>query len=476
MTDLRLPPAASPPPERDSSGIIDWPSVREHLGFALRATGRRPIVAALCFLAVASIGPLSLKVMPKVYRVEATVTAARNPVISTLAYPVLQRSFESDDPAQAAHDAIMRRDNLEAIAKETDLVARFERTRSPIGQLRDRLKIAVSGRPPTPEEKFEAMIERLEKRLTIDVPGAAPGASAAAAKDKVVLAVEWPDAETAKLLVETAARRFFEGRRERELSMVRDAMGVLEVHAASIQSEVEAKVKKVHALEVGLVRNQTALSHSDRGQRGRVPQEETLARLRANLEAKKIASAEIERFRQQRGQELREELARQRSAYSEKHPDVVRTRKLLDSVSEPPAQLGTLRSDIAELEQQLEQASATVSRLVDDENPSLEYARTELRLLLTQYSTIRDRIDGAKVEMKAAEAGFEHRYGFTVPPRIPRKPIGPIPVLALVAGVLGGLVLALFTVTALDARSGRLLERWQVERVLGVRVLGELRA
>jgi hypothetical protein len=46
----------------------------------------------------------------------------------------------------------------------------------------------------------------------------------------------------------------------------------------------------------------------------------------------------------------------------------------------------------------------------------------------------------------------------------------------IAGGLLGGLLLALFVASALDARSGRLEERWQVERGLGVRVVGELRS
>jgi hypothetical protein len=477
MTEPRSqPPESSRPPETESPGIVDWPALRDHLGFALRAVRRRPFVATLCFLAVAALGPLSLVVMPKTYRLEAIFTAARNPVVSTLTYPVLQRSFESDDAAQAAHDAIMRRDNLEALCEETGLLERFEQTRAPLGRLVDRIQAAVTGRERTREERIVALVERLEKRLTIEVPGAQPGASALAPRDRVAMTIDWPDAETGKLLLETAARRFFDGRRERERALVKDAVGVLEVRAASLQDEIGAQVKKVHELEVGLVRGNPALSRTYRAPRGRVPQEEALVRLRATLEAKKLAAHEIERFRDTRGEELREELARLRAGYSEQHPAVIRTRKLLEDVSTPPPQLSALRTDIVTLEQDLERASAIAARLVDDEDPALEYQRTELRLLLAQYTAIRERIDGARVESDASSAGFGHRYAFTVPPRIPREPIRPIPLLAIASGILGGLLFAVLCAAALDARSGRILERWQLERTLRLRVLGELRA
>jgi hypothetical protein len=430
----------------------------------------------LCFLAIASLGPVSLAVMPRTYEVEAIVTAARNPIVSTLAYPVLQRPFESEDPAQVAHDMILRRDNLEALIEETGLLEQWLRTRAPLVRLRDRVLELVTGKEPTREERIEALVERLEKRFKIEVPGAQPGAPPSAAKDRIVMTLQWPHAETAKVLVDTAARRFFENRREREVSMVRDAVGVLEVHAASLRREIEAKVREVHELELGLVRGNTALSRTERSQRGRVPEEQALARLRATLDSKKVALAELERLTEVRSDALRTEYARIRTTYSEEHPEVVRTRKLLERLSDPPGQLATLRSEIVELEQDVDRAGARLARLVDGEDPALEYQRTELRLLLTQYSTVRDRIDGARVETQAAKAGFGHRYGFTVPPRIPTKPIRPIASLAIAAGVLAGALFSLFATAALDARSGRIIERWQIERTLHLRVVGEMRS
>ena len=200
-----------------------------------------------------------------------------------------------------------------------------------------------------------------------------------------------------------------------------------------------------------------------------------MARLRASLEAKRIAATEVDRMREQRHEDAREELSRLRAMYSEQHPTVQRTKKLVESLESPAPQVAGLRADIAELEQELDRASTKVSRLVDTESPELEYERTELRVLLAQYATVRDRIDGARVEMQASQAAFDHRYGFTVPPRLPRRPVGPIAPLVIGSGILGGLLLALFAASALDARSGRLLERWQLERGLGVRVVGELR-
>jgi hypothetical protein len=464
------------PPEGDPGALVDWRRVRERLGFALRAAGRRPFTAALCFLVLASLGPVSLAVMPRTWRVEAVVTASRNPVVSTFADPVLLRPFDAGEAADVARDAILRRDNLVALAEETQLLERTQEARAPATRLRDRALELVTGRVPTREKRMEALVETLEKRLALSVPGAQPGAPHGAARDRILLSLEWPDAELARRVVDAAARRFFETRRERERAMSADAMAVLEGRAAAVRKDIEAKVKEIHGLELAMLRGSPALSRTYRAPRGRVPQEQELAQLRTTLESKKLALAEVERFNQHRAEELRAELARQRTTYADQHPMLARTREVLERLAEPSPRVDALRAEISGLEREFQQASERAARLVDDEDPALEYQRTELRLLLAQYTSVRDRLDGARVESAIAEAGFDRRHAFTVPALLPLRPKWPVPALSLAAGVLGGALLALLAAAALDARSGKVLERWQLERRLGLRVVGEFKA
>jgi uncharacterized protein involved in exopolysaccharide biosynthesis len=227
---------------------------------------------------------------------------------------------------------------------------------------------------------------------------------------------------------------------------------------------------------VAMLRGNPALSRTFRAPRGRVPQEEDLARLRATLDSKKLALAELDRIADRQTEELRAELARERTAYGEQHPVIARTKEILDRVSAPSPRGDALRAEIAGLEQEFQRASEKAARLVDDEDPALEVQRTELRLLLAQYTSLRERLDGARVESAIAQAGFDRRYAFAVPPVLPRRPEWPSAPLSIAASVLGALLLTLFLAAALDARSGKLLERWQLERTLGLRVLGEFRA
>jgi hypothetical protein len=463
-------------PDHDPGALIDWPRLRARIGFALRAVGRRPVVAACCFLAIAALGPVSLVVAPRTWRVQEVLTASREPVVSTAGDPVLLRPFGAEDAASEARDAILRKDNLAALVDETRLVERTLAAHSPLGRARDRFVELVVGRARTREERRQDLIEALQKKLAITQPGTEPGAPAGAPHDRVQLTLEWPDGEAARAVLDAAGRRFFEQRREREVATARDVLAVLEERATAVQGEIEAKVQKLHELELAMLRGGPSLSRTYRAPRGRVPEETDLVRLRVAVESRKAALADLERLRQARSEELRAELTRERAAYGEQHPVIARTREVLAGVEAPSPQADALRAEIAGLEQEFARASERAARLVDDEDPALEYQRTELRVLLARSTTLRDRIDAARVESGVARAGFDRRYAFAVPPVVPRRPERPIAALSIAAAVLGGALLALLVASTLDLRSGVVLERSQLEERMGIPVFGELRA
>jgi hypothetical protein len=464
------------PPEHDPGALVDWAQLRARIGFALRAVRRRPLVATCCFVAIAALGPVSLAVAPKTWRVEAVVTAEHDPVVSTVADPVLLRPFGGDDAANAARDAILRRDNLLALVDETGLIDRALAGRSPLARVRDLALELAEGHAKTREDRRRDLVEALEKKLTVKVPGAEPGAPAGAPRDRILLALEWSDGEAARRVLDAAVRRFFEERRAREEATGRDVVAVLDERAAAVRDEIEAKVGKIHGLELAMLRGNPSLARSFRAPQGRVPQEQELMRLRISLESRKAALADLERLRQARAEELRAQLTRERVAYGEQHPALARTREVLAGVEAPSPQASAMRAEIAGLEQEFSRASERAARLVDDEDPSLEYERTELRILLARATTLRDRVDAARVESAVARAGFDRRYAFAVPPVVPRRPERPIPALSIAAGLLGGALLALLVAAVLDLRSGVVLERSQLEERMGLRVLGELRA
>jgi hypothetical protein len=476
MNTALLPLEPVRPPDQDPGALVDWALLRARIGFALRAVKRRPLLSILCFLAVAALGPVSLLVAPKTWRLEATLTADKDPVVSTVADPVLLRAAGAEDPASEAHDAILRKDNLLALVDDTRLVDRTHAARAPLGRARDRIVELVLGRARTLEERRQDLAEALEKKLTVTVPGAEPGAPAGAPRDRIQLALEWSDAGAARAILEGAGRRFFEERRAREAATGREVVAVLEERVGAVDGEIAAKVGKIHELELAMLRGNPSLARTYRAPLGRVPQEEELARLRVTLESRKATLADLERLRQARTEELRAELTRERAAYGEQHPAIARTREILAGVEAPSAQAAALRAEIAGLEQDLARAGERAARLVDDEDPSLEYQRSDLRLLLARATTLRDRLEAARVESAIGRAGFDRRYAFAVPPVLPRRPVRPIAALQLAAALVGAALLTLLSATVLDLRSGRVLEPSQLEEQMGLPVLGALKA
>jgi uncharacterized protein involved in exopolysaccharide biosynthesis len=99
------------------------------------------------------------------------------------------------------------------------------------------------------------------------------------------------------------------------------------------------------------------------------------------------------------------------------------------------------------------------------------YARARLRDAIEKYSTLRAQIETTQIDFDTAEAAFKYRYSVIDPPLFPKGPSKPNASLLVVAGLLGGLAVAIFAAVAADLRSGRFIERWQVERALSLPTL-----
>ena len=177
-----------------------------------------------------------------------------------------------------------------------------------------------------------------------------------------------------------------------------------------------------------------------------------------------------------------------RTALGPKHPDVINAVRELEVQSFPPEALATLRSEYALLEQderRLQAAAGIASRrseifeslpdLGPSVDPDLERALQGYRQSETVYNELVDRLDNARVEMDAAQAGFSYRYIVTLPPVLPRRAEKPEPAKVMTGASVAAVALAILLALLADIRSRRVLEPWQIERLLGLRLLGELR-
>jgi uncharacterized protein involved in exopolysaccharide biosynthesis len=456
--------------------LFDWTLLRDWARFAARAVRRHPLLASAAFALVVALGVAAAWALPRTYEVEATVLALRNPVVSALSNPGVNRPSESDAPTRAAREAILRRDNLVALIERTDLLARWEATRAPAGRLRDALARALSSREPTRAERTAALVERLEEKLLVDVSDAT-----------ITLTLRWPDPEAAHDLVSAAVQGFLDDRRASETGMVGDAIGILEAHAAGLEAQIEEAVAAVEERQRAVLLGLTPAGRA--GEEARGARAEELTKLAARLGARRREIQNLVELRQRKLEELEAQLARQQALYAPGHPGLESTRGTIAGLAGGSPHLARLEREAADLEAEIARrggdpgaAGALVAALggaggseLERGDPVLEQRRSRLRMLLASDASARERIDGARVELQTAEASFKYRYGIVTPPELPDGPAKPTATLLVLAALVGGGLFAIFAAAAVDLRSGVLLERWQLERTLGVPVVAELR-
>jgi hypothetical protein len=155
--------------------------------------------------------------------------------------------------------------------------------------------------------------------------------------------------------------------------------------------------------------------------------------------------------------ELKEEIRRLESLLA------ARTGGTVPTFTAPTA--GSVRDEVA----------ATQARIAEIDDPRLDFERGQVEALLRRRTGLVQRIDAARIELDTAQAAFQERYSVISPPQLPKGPLRPLGLILWVAGVVGGILAAIGATALYDVYSGRVNERWQVERDLGLIVLAETR-
>ncbi|HTO99006.1 MAG TPA: hypothetical protein VMK66_18275 [Myxococcales bacterium] len=474
--------------ESENPDLFDYQALRNYFGFVVGAAVRRKFLALGVFASIMGLTVGALKVLPRTYHVESKLLAQRNQTIAALSNP--GRSLGWDDvPLRAATETVLRHDNLVSLVQQTDLVRRWPLTRAPLPRLKDRIMLALRG-PIAPEDQQAALVGSLGVQLKVTL-----------GDGTVTISVDWPDAETAFELVESAQQNFLEARHVAEVSTVSEAISLLEAHALRLRATIDASVEQISKANEGKAPKAAAPVV----RKLRPPREPTMdpevAQLQVMLEGKRRAIKDLEEFHAKRLAELQARLADQKRVYSDLHPAVIEVQERIDVLQKQgPAQLVTLKQEERDLEAEILQRHGSIdrgdsnapkvslgplpshilrlerdAREMESDDPAVEHAKSELQFAMSKYGALLDRIDSARMELDTSRAAFKHRYTVIAPAEKPRFPIKPDRTRILFAALVGGLVMALFATTAADIRSGRILERWQVERQVGLEILADVR-
>jgi uncharacterized protein involved in exopolysaccharide biosynthesis len=460
----------SPPPtpyaayEGPREELFDWVKVRRYAVLALGSIRRRPFLFLLVAGGLVALSAGALKVLPKTYEVQCHLLAQNNAVLA-----VQSDANPLTAPTRSAAETIRRRDNLQAIIRQTNLLQEWPRRRAPLPRAKDWLMREL-GKTQTERELTEGLIGLLEKNLTV---WTTPDAT-------VAIRLHWPDPILAYRLVDAAQQNYLEQRHVLEVQTIAEQISILEGHAAALKKNIENEVTELQRLREHFApkggRAAAAPAMPVKAMDPNVP------KLRVMLDAKRRSIADLEEYRRRHILELQTKLAEQRVVLSENHPMVQDLQRSIETLQIESPQLATLRQEERDLRRQLagssdeaDAASSGAPNIPADlfrgfgavEDSSVEYARAQLRYTVQEYAVMRDRIDRARVDFDTARAAFKYRYSVVTPPEVPRGPVKPKAMLVMIAAVVAGLGLGLFATTFADLRAGRVLKRWQLEDLLG---------
>jgi uncharacterized protein involved in exopolysaccharide biosynthesis len=473
---------------------FDVAIVFEILGFIWRAGLRRPLLAIGVFVVVATAGVSVATNIPKIYNAQVKLLVQRDLVTPALSNPGAIR-HEADNPARNVSDMIMRRDNLVALVKETNLVDRWAASRPWGSRWKDRVYEALGAVQPSDEDRVTMLAQTLEKRLVVTSD-----------ESTLTISVDWQDPHIAYELVTLVQKNFIESRYDAAVTAIQDAIEVLEGHAkvegeqvdrdlAAYQATIDAQNAPALAppppsdepksLPVAAVSPTSTRASA-------APPDPDLQRA---LEEKQRQIRVLEEQSDRELESLKQQLLQAQLTLTAQHPTVIALQQRLDTLSKGSPELLMLKSEERALLAQMAVASALSTSAAPAvrfgaphvlppasdkgdkfrvEDPRSATARVQLESSMRRYQDVIARLDSARLELDITRTTYQYRYSVITPAEVPRGPKKRTSFMVGVGSVVAGLLLGFLVAAGADFKSGLLLETWQVRRRLKLDVLSEL--
>jgi uncharacterized protein involved in exopolysaccharide biosynthesis len=470
----------------ESAELFDWALIGSYATFVFHSIWRHKPLFLLVWSGIIAFSVGLMLALPKTYQVKTTLQAQRNQVMASLSNPGRSVPFDADAPTRLAAETVQRYDNLIALIQQTEMIKKWPLHRAPLMKVKDFVWPHLF-KQPTPEEQIDNFVYYLRNRLWVQT-----------GEGTVTIGIEFPDAQLAYSLVETALQNFLEARHAADVSSIAEAITLLEGRVEVAHQALAASLQQLQTLrDARAGRLGKRASKSAAESREPAPIDPEAARLLVTIQSKRRAISDLEEFRRRKINELQTRLQEQRATYSATHPAVLDTEQSLEAVRRDSPQVAVLRRELASLEAELkktgvadplaqEMGRATpvviqAERLGfidprEEDDPQIGYAREQVRFALSNYNSFLDRIEAARLELDSARAAFKYRYTIITPVQRPRGPIKPKPALVIGASLIAGLVLAVLSTTLVDLHSRKLLENWQVERQLKLPLIAEVRS
>jgi uncharacterized protein involved in exopolysaccharide biosynthesis len=422
------------------------------------------------------------------YRAEARILAQRQQAIASLA----RANLTEEQPTRAASELIHQRENLVDLIKLAGLLEKPAKL-GPLDRAWNEI-VRLTGGARDEEDPVEQLVRVLDRHLKVE-----------AGETTIGVELDWPNPQQAYLIVDGALQNFLEVRHVQEVTALDEAIAILRSRAARLHAELaQATDETRRALEQAAVRaaprsrivipTPTPTSTPAPGPQRQASDEE-LARVKATLESKQRAIADVEEFRRRRLAELTVQYDSRRAIYTEDYPEMVKLRLDIAALSRDSSQLTALREEERKLRDEYEALGArqpqppppppqrepalapveVAQPPVVGASPANIEQSERVRDARHRYEQVMESLNQAQVELDTARSAFSHRYRVTWPAQVPKRPVSPKPLKVLGIGGIASLVLALLGAVLAEWRAGQVLDRWQIEGGLGLPILGQVR-
>ncbi len=504
--------------------------VIHYAGFTCRAVWRRKILVIVSFLLTFSMIAAATRLAPRTYHIEVTLLTQHSIIIASLTNPARVIPYDVYAPTRAAAEMVLRRDNIIALIRQTDLMNEWDRTRPPLLRLYDGWNARIRGHAPSADEKLDNLVDQIERRMSVSTDPGSDGL--------VTISLDWPDPGSGYQLVERARQSFLQARSVSETQAITEALKLLEGYATTLRADLQTTLDEL-ARTRSLALSQQAtmprlarrsgpiarvLDIADSAGGATADQDDQLVdpgtladprlgRLKNAATTKRSELARLESEQKRKLDQLQAQLSVASTIYTPNHPTVQSLQQSVAALRHDSPQIVLLRHDLDELEGQAdEQAALAAERLIratirqhvarprkpasappnvapttpaPTDMPNLpggarpdavvEFATARLRTQLNQLHGVLERTDTARIELEIAKGAFKHRYSVVSPAEQPSNPTFPNTSRILIAGFVASLIFALAAAVAADISGRRILEAWQLPRQLGLRVLGAAR-
>jgi uncharacterized protein involved in exopolysaccharide biosynthesis len=441
--------AASPPEPLDDDQLFDFNRLREYAGVVLEAVWRYRVVALVTFVLAVAATTAVANMWPKSYDADGRLLLQRNELMASLVNPGRTIPRDAQSPTLAAQEIVLRRENVLALMKATNLLEQWEATRSPLLRARDGI-MRLFRSTPTEDERLDAMAGLVEQRLQVGTSD----------EGVVSFSIRWPDAQMAYRLTDEAMKSFLEYRRATELAAITESIAILDRSIETLEAQIAQTIAQLP---------RRAGRPVARSVRPAGPSPQTvvrLSRLKTVLEAQQQEVRRLAGIQSQQLSEAQGRLTAAQTIYTQDHPTVLALRQAVTHLSRDSPELVEARREARDLEAEYDALSVKVGAATEAQSRSFaimneplapaldplslvtlgdetEPVSLRLRVEMSQLASLRERANAARAELSSAEAGFKFRYSVTRPPRPPRRPSGPNVLLLMFGGVVASLILAI---------------------------------